>query len=206
MDAREFWQEEYLRNIKHHINQNNTIATDFIKLIETTPSFLHIFNSSKNMIEIGCGSGDMCYLLKKRFGLDSALGLDISENILIEAKKRYPEIDYLLADAKEDDLKRLGTYDICISSNVLEHFKDPSYVVSRFLEICRYFIALVPYMQPLDIEPIDGGGGHIFTFSRESFNNLNLIDAFIFKTEGWVHSAQGEEPKQLAVLLKGLVT
>ena len=203
MNAKSFWEEEYKRNLTHHVNQNSVIARDFLKSLDFTPGFLPVFKNSKSLIEIGCGSGDMCYLAKQTYNYENVLGLDLSENVLVGAKKKYPEINFIVCDVKDDDLRRLGIYDICLSSNVLEHFRDPYHVIDRSLEICKFFVAIVPYRQPEDIEPIDGAGGHISSFSEESFRRYNILDGFIFKTAGWVHSAKGEDPRQLAVLLKG---
>ena len=203
--AKSFWEDEYTRNLNHHSGQNVAITRDFIGCVEGHPKFLNMFKSSTCAVELGCGSGDLCFSLKKTYNLKKVTGLDLSDNAVSSAKSRYPDINFITMDVLKEDLKGIGTYDVCISSNVLEHFKDPYLVIDKCLEVCKFFVALVPYRQPEDYEPIDGGGGHISYFSEESFQKYELLDFFIFITEGWQHSVNGEVPLQLAVMIKGKI-
>lgn len=53
--------------------------------------------SSKNVLDVGCGLGDYCEWLKKQFGNVTYHGIDITEAMINEAQRRFPEVEFLIA-------------------------------------------------------------------------------------------------------------
>lgn len=206
MSANDFWQDQYVTELKHHTNQNLTIANDFVKVIKSRPSFLDLNRGNQSLLEIGCGTGDMCEILRSAFNLSRVVGVDLSINAINFAISRFPEVEFSQFDILNQDIRILGKFDIVISANTLEHFYDPYSIIDSFLLSCKYFIVLVPYNQPLtDGRGDDGSAGHIVTFSDDSFKKYDIIDKFLFRTDGWVYSSRGEEPQQLVLILKGVL-
>lgn len=79
---------------------------------------------SKNVLEIGCGIGNMSrYLLKS---CDKLIGIDISSQFLQHIKIDYPELELYPFDvAGEESLKLIEKHiNTVVCINVLEHVKD----------------------------------------------------------------------------------
>jgi 2-polyprenyl-3-methyl-5-hydroxy-6-metoxy-1,4-benzoquinol methylase len=66
-------------------------------------------------LDVGCG----CGLLGRQF--KDYVGIDISDYVIAENKKKYSELDFVVMDAKDLNNK-FGKYDIVIALDVLEHF------------------------------------------------------------------------------------
>jgi len=66
-------------------------------------------------LDIGCGHG----ILGRRF--KKYVGIDISDYVIDENKKRYPELEFYALDAKNISSK-LGEFDIVIAIDTFEHF------------------------------------------------------------------------------------
>jgi SAM-dependent methyltransferase len=204
MSANDFWQDQYVSELKHHTNQNLTIANDFVNSIKNRAPFIELTKEMHSLLEIGCGTGDMCEVLRTAYNLTKVVGIDLSINAVEFAKNRYPEVAFTQFDILSQNIPTLGNFDLVISANTLEHFYDPYAVIDSFLPLCKYFIAIVPYNQPVtDGLGDDGSGGHIVTFSDDSFNKFDVIDKFLFRTDGWVYSSKGEDPLQLVIVIKG---
>lgn len=194
-----YWEDQFKNRFKAHSDQNFDISNDFLKNLNI--NFKNIIDESSKIIEVGCGTGELSYLINKKYN-KKILGIDVSNEAI-----KYAQQNYLNSNLEFKCLNLLTEqvydfYDLAICSNVLEHFKNPFVLIDKILSISKFLIALVPYEQPCtDSYEYEGGAGHVFTFNEYSFNNYNLNSYFIFTTPGWQHSALDEVPKQLAVLL-----
>ena len=77
------------------------------------------------VLEVGCGQGDLLAALSPKFGV----GVDFSEEMLQRARRRHPELHFILADAHELFLK--GTFDIIILSDLVNSLWDVQAVFER---------------------------------------------------------------------------
>ncbi len=194
-----YWQGRFTnpKGIAHHSRQNRAISRDFFKEAVKHPKFVKAL-ASKRIIEVGSGTGEMCALLHERFKPDVLHGSDFSRDAVNIANKKYPWVLYWVYDVLMDD--PMGRYDLCVSSNVLEHFREPFTVLERMFALAPMVMLLVPYRQDiLDGYDGEGGAGHVGSFAKRSFRFYSVMDAFVFKTEGWQH---GRNPQQLAILLR----
>lgn len=201
-----FWENQYIVSLNHHVNQNVTISQDFLKNLNQ--EFIKVFESSKSLFEFGCGTGELCEMLKTKFS--KIVGVDISKNSIEFAKSHYSSqysVFYILTDENP-----YSDFDLVISSNVLEHFKNPFIVLDKLLKIGKNIVIIVHYNQNvLDSEQAysenillgggEGGGGHWFRFSDDTFKNYNVLSSFKFNTNGWTTSTSGEPPLQIAYLV-----
>lgn len=76
--------------------------------------------NDEKILEIGCNTGEFCWLLQKKFNV-KPLGIDINENAIKIAKKKYPEMNFEVKDFFELD----GDYDLIYLQHVIEHITDP---------------------------------------------------------------------------------
>lgn len=96
-----------------HGNRKSTIK--FIKrlLKETYPN-------AKTLLSIGCGTGQICKALMRRYKIT---GTDISAEMLREAKKKLPKVEFYQQDLVQLSLPE--NYDIIVSLfGVLNHVLD----------------------------------------------------------------------------------
>ncbi len=99
-----------------------------------------------SMCDLGCADGDAVPIWSNFFGLTDVCGEDFSENAISNARKKYPEFMYLVSDIMQPEGKR--QYDVVISSNTVEHFKDVREVLENIcLRSKKYTVILLPYRE-----------------------------------------------------------
>lgn len=200
MDAISYWNGRYSseKGIEHHARQNEQIARDLSSHIRLRPIFGSALKE-KLVIEVGCGTGDLCSILTDIHycGIE---GTDSSALAVEIAKVRFPHISFQVFDIMKDAPP--GAYEVAISSNVVEHFRNPQRVINKMFKLAPLVAIVAPYNQPLaDHYEAEGGAGHVSTITYGTFAPYKIEDSFLFKTEGWQHSSRGEIPTQIAVLL-----
>lgn len=89
--------------------------------------YAHLFEGidvkDKDLIDIGCGLGRGCNLLKKHYPFKSITGIDININHVMFAKKNFKGIEFLQCDA--ENLNALQqNYDIAINVESLCYYYD----------------------------------------------------------------------------------
>ena len=85
-----------------------------------------------NILEIGCNTGEFCYLLKKKYDAIPS-GVDINGSAISIASKKYPDIDFQLKDLFELE----GEYDVIYIQHVIEHLSNPQKALFRIKKILR---------------------------------------------------------------------
>ncbi len=87
-----------------------------------------------DVIEIGCGTGDLLAGLKPRRGV----GVDISPRMIDEARKSHPGLEFMVADAEAPGaLEGLGTFDIVVISDAIGVLEDVAGFFKRLKSLCR---------------------------------------------------------------------
>lgn len=203
MTARSYWDTEFAGNPQHHSAQNGVIARDLIRMVDGTGGIQSNIDfrralMSPRIIEIGCGTGEFCGRIAFAFEPDTLLGTDLSEEAVKLARGRYPRLEFEVLDVTKRKPK--GKWDLCIASNVLEHFRDPHAVIRRVFKFAPLLLAVVPLgQQQLDEWECEGGAGHVFSFDHQSFIDYRIVAHFTFQTDGWQSDSSS---KQWAVLLE----
>jgi len=77
----------------------------------------------KRIIDIGCGPGNSTFVLRGRWPDAEIIGIDNSENMIEQARKRYSDIEWICKDAS-GDLSELGTFDIVFSNAAIQWIQD----------------------------------------------------------------------------------
>lgn len=82
------------------------------------------FVDHKKVCDIGCGTGYGCKILKDK-GASLVMGIDISEHSIEYARKKFGEYaKFSIQSATNLKLFRDDSFDVSISSEVLEHLKE----------------------------------------------------------------------------------
>lgn len=198
--ALEYWDGRYSlpEGIEHHARQNEQLANDFSKNVQSRPAFREYLNE-KLVIEVGCGTGDLTSILTDRHYC-ACEGSDLSGLAVEIARMRFPHLIFKQHDILRD--KPLGTYEVAIASNVIEHFKNPRRVINKMLKMAPTVVIVAPYNQPMvDGYEAEGGAGHVSTITYGTFDPYRVLFSFLFRSDGWQHSSAGETPIQIAAAL-----
>lgn len=104
---------------------------------------LSSINSPKKILEIGCASGHMTNLLAQLFPNSHIVGIDIYKPAVNEARKRFPEIEFIEADAHNLPFPKTK-FDLIVSSETIEHVVDPAKMLHEITRVLKPFgIALI---------------------------------------------------------------
>src|SRR3989344_972114 len=107
----------------------------------------HIPRSS-NVLEIGCGTGDILSSVAPQKGL----GIDVSREMVKRAKLKYPNLTFLNQSVYSADLPR--KFDYIILCDVIEHLTDVYAALKSIAKICANDTKVIvssinPFWEPL---------------------------------------------------------
>lgn len=195
-----YWTNLYSELMPDCIRRVNNLSNDYVAHILQHPITLQAVKDSKSIIEFGCGTGHLCYNFSQ---LNEAryFGYDISTSAIEAAKKIFDNNERLSFSDQNILEEELHSYfDLAISSNVIEHFKEPFPVVNKLLDLADRLLLLVPYNE-IDLRDgydSEGGAGHVYSFTENSFKDYKILDWFTFYTPEW---SQPPVPLQMSILL-----
>jgi len=118
-------------NIKLKKIYNSTFQKK--KRVRETDEFKEVLKmikwSGKNVLDVGCGTGELAFLIAKKGAF--VKGIDYSEKGINVAKKKYKhsKLSYELVDVSK---KISGKYDVIISIGTLEHMDKPYTMLKKF--------------------------------------------------------------------------
>ena len=135
----------------------------------------HNLNNYKNLIEFGCGRGDILKAFKK-FNLN-VTGLDVSE----EAKTINNDLDIIIAKADDKNFNIEKKFDVIFSKSLIEHLEDPL----QFLINCKkilnkngLIITLTPSWFHHNFGPFYLDYTHRVPFTLHSLRDLGFYAGF----------------------------
>jgi 2-polyprenyl-3-methyl-5-hydroxy-6-metoxy-1,4-benzoquinol methylase len=111
------------------------------------------------ILDWGCAHGEGVDELARAFPAARVRGLDASANAIEQARRRFPEREFVHAPRGE-----LPASDVVVSSNCLEHFADPWPVAER---LARAATQLLVLLVPCAEEPLCES--HLVRFDEDSF-------------------------------------
>ena len=88
----------------------------------------------KSICDLGCGNGHISGRLAA-LGYD-VTGVDASASGIQIAKRAYTDVEFVEA-LIDRDLKRLGTFDLVVSSDVIEHLYRPSDLLEAATDLLK---------------------------------------------------------------------
>jgi len=194
--AKDYWELHWpeVVTVKEQEEHSQSIPQDFLQAITSPRETLTVIKNAKTVYDFGSGTGHLCHVISLlNWGV--VTGKEISSYAVDYANKKYGNgrVNYTLDES-------LGDYDLIMTSNTLEHFKDPHVLICDFIKHCKHLLIIVPYKGALSGYDHEGGAGHAFIFSLNDFYAYNVIESFVFNSRGWTELP---DPKQLVVLLKG---
>lgn len=99
-----------------------------------------------SVCDLGCADGNALPIWNDFFKGCSIYGEDFAENAIKNARKKYPEFMYLVSDIMQPEGNR--QYDVVISSNTVEHFRDTEEVLRNIcIRSNKYTLIMLPYRE-----------------------------------------------------------
>lgn len=197
--AKTYWDGLYNELLDGCIRRNTNLTKDFIKNLEKHPSIYYEVKKAKSIIEMGCGTGQMGVALQA-ISEGYYEGYDISTPAIEYAVNNFASDSIKFSDNNILDVNPGKHFDLSFSSNTLEHFKEPFVVVDRLLSFSDKLLLMLPYNEQdmRDGYDSEGGAGHVYAFTEDSFIDYMVHDWFTFFTHEW---SQPPNPLQLVILI-----
>lgn len=166
INSADYWDERFRDNWEERLGVQQSIFFMRI-LVRLLPKWMDklLNDGDMTICDWGCAEGDGVNELKKKYKNNDYYGVDFSKIAVETAKKRYGDggIRFAAIDllTKEQNKK----YDVMLSSNVFEHFREPWSVFDALEKYAKkYFLVLVPYKEEVKREP-----EHFHVFSLKDF-------------------------------------
>ncbi|HHW68590.1 MAG: S-adenosylmethionine-dependent methyltransferase [Defluviitaleaceae bacterium] len=161
VDAKEKTRRHFNETADHYVDSHDGkfvqhMYTSLLKELEK-------FTSGK-LLDIGCGNGDFLGLIKDR-GLELH-GIDLAENMVKVAKKRYGDIAQIILGDAENLPYEEGMFDVIICNASFHHYTNPRAVLAQMRRVLKNNGVLLigdPWMP----QPLRGLMNYFTRFSNE---------------------------------------
>lgn len=125
--------------------------------------------TNMNIVDIGCGAGDLLVEITHRVPGLNISGLDFSSKAIEVAKSIFPNGDFRQFVIEKQLPYGNSSFDIVMCTDVLEHLEYPKVVINEFLRICKsggHIFVVVPDGD------VDQFLGHYWFWNQESLEKL----------------------------------
>lgn len=147
------------------------------------PAIQKVWGSLKKpgrALDFGCGNGVLTYWLHCNGFAEEILGVDISATGVRSAQSHFarPGLRYELSGYLDESAE---SYDVVVSSHVIEHIDDPAAVVQRLKSLAEWMVIEVPLERCLVQDWLaalrgrarrDNALGHVNFWTRQSFRQF----------------------------------
>lgn len=89
-----------------------------------------------SILDVGCASGMLTNEISKTFLKSKIYGVDIYEDALVFARKKYPSVNFIVADAHKLPFKT-NTFDLTVCYETIEHVVDPLKVLEEIRRVTK---------------------------------------------------------------------
>jgi SAM-dependent methyltransferase len=142
-------------------------------LREVFPRFDDLIRG-KRILDYGCGTGMQCVRLAQ-LGAD-CFGLDIRERVLEVGRRQAREHGVEVTFGTSVPSKLLGTFDIVLSKDSMEHFGDPGRALAEMKQAVRPGGILMISFSPPWYAPY---GGHMQFFTKLPWAHLLFSESTV---------------------------
>lgn len=183
MNAKKESQESFDRQaLTYDMDRNGSHAREqYLIILQKMENFRFA-----NVLDVGCGTGEILKRIHRRYPEVSLTGVDISEKMLEVAKVKIGNKATLLwADAEMLPFSD-ATFDLIVCSDSFHHYPNPQKVLAEFrrvlkggsnLLICDYSIGF-PLRQLMNLFIRFSHDGDVHIYSKEEITKLVIQASF----------------------------
>jgi hypothetical protein len=152
--SRPWWEEHFLHHwdARHGSARTAHVMDRLLAVLKAqTREFAFLSSRPLDVLDWGCAFGEGALRLAEALPMGSVTGLDVAEEAVQVARRRYPTLEFVRAD----DGRVPREFDVIVAADRLGHVVDPLATVRDHLKSCRWlYVALVPgFEEPLPGEP-----------------------------------------------------
>jgi 2-polyprenyl-3-methyl-5-hydroxy-6-metoxy-1,4-benzoquinol methylase len=111
----------------YHDKMPDYFSSTRTQILDLIPKF------SQRVLEIGCGSGQTLQMLKENKRCSETVGIELFPEAADEARSKV-DLVYCMDVEKATMPENIGTFDLILLLDILEHLIDPWAVLSRLTE------------------------------------------------------------------------
>ncbi len=135
-DAQRYWRDRFskyghsLKGVGHEglsEQENEKAYAEAAKVFIDVCHKENIAFQSARVLEIGCGTGFYTQILHD-LGVNSYLGVDITDVLFPELRKKFPHFEFLRKDVTTDVIEE--KFDLIVMIDVIEHIVEASKIIS----------------------------------------------------------------------------
>ena len=127
----------------HYRESANILADTLCNLIPEN----YFNNHFNNILDLGCGSGVLVSEISKRLGIKNNTAIDFSDVILRHTKNELiyvKNVSILKCDINNNIPLKSKSFDLCLSSYVIEHVKNREQHMNECLRLGKYRLLAIP--------------------------------------------------------------
>ncbi len=134
-------QQNHIQKNKNFFNivakhyDNYFLKDWFIKALKKTINTLNITENSR-ILDIGCGTGNLLYLLERENKNLELYGIDISEKMLNIAKNKLKNSKLSIQSAEDIDFKD-DSFDFVFSTEAFHHYSNYNQIMKNIYRILK---------------------------------------------------------------------
>jgi SAM-dependent methyltransferase len=135
---------------------------------------------NRSVLDFGSGRGHQAIALVREAGASQVLGIELDRGLRESAERaaRTGGVDASVAFASHLDPQRKGTFDVAISQNAMEHFRDPIAVMADIRDALKEGGELLLTFGPPWYSPY---GSHMHFFTRLPWVNLLFPEGAVLR-------------------------
>lgn len=107
-----------------------------------------ILSECRSILDAGCGEGNVTNFVRNIAKGAKIDAFDISDKVITDAKVNFPEINFFTG-SMYDINKGNNSYDLVMSSEVLEHMDDPDRALRELMRVSDKYIFISVPREPL---------------------------------------------------------
>src|SRR4030042_13109 len=171
--------------MKNALEKNKEYSDNYVQKIEglEIPELIKkIIKDSKNILDLGCGYGQILQAIKEEYPKKNLTGVEISPVRIDFLNKKIPNCKFLCKDVCDTKLKD-KSFDLIISTQVIEHLEDDKELVNEMLRLCKkkgYIYVTSVIKKPWAIYKYRNKGKFVLdpTHEKEYKNSKEFLDLF----------------------------